>query len=286
MPTAFVLAGGASLGAIEAGMLQALYEHGKKADRFVGTSAGALNAGFAATHPQTVDAALELQRAWRDTGRRDAFPFSPLTSLKAGLGLSNHLFPNRGLRRIVERRLDGLDRLEDAGTTLGVVVTDLLAGKDQLLVNGPALPALLASAAIPAVYPPVEIEGRPYVDGGVTDNTPISKAVKLGADTIYVLPTGLSTTLAEPPKRVLQMAVDAFNLLLHARLHHDICAFRDKVHLIVLPPPEPIMVMPTDFEHADELIEGGYRQADEALHDADPAGSPTDKAIRRLRRES
>lgn len=263
-------------------MLEALYEGGIEADLFVGTSAGALNAGFAAAHPQTVAAAHELQAAWRETRRADAFPFSPLTALKGFFGRSDHLVSNKGLREIVERRTGGLPRLEEARTKLGVVVTDLLAGEEKLLSSGPAVPALLASAAIPGIYPPVEIGGRLYVDGGVADNTPISKALSLGADNVYVLPTGVSVRLQKPPKRAIEMAVHAFNLLLHARLRHEIEAFRDKARLVVLPPPWPLTVLPSDFTRANELIRAGLENARRALAD-DPAGAPTDEAIARLR---
>jgi predicted acylesterase/phospholipase RssA len=72
--TAFVLSGGASLGALQAGMLRALYERGITADLLVGTSAGALNAAFIASRPQTVRTARALGRVWcdlqRDGGRR------------------------------------------------------------------------------------------------------------------------------------------------------------------------------------------------------------------------
>jgi NTE family protein len=283
VPTAFVLAGGASLGAIEAGMLEALYERDIRADVFVGTSAGALNAGFAATHPQTAETARELQAAWRSTKRSDAFPVSPLTALRALVGRADHLVSDKGLRRVVEQRLGGLARLEDARTKLGVVVTDLLEGEERLLDTGPAVPALLASAAIPAVYPPVEIDRRLYVDGGIADNTPISQAIELHADTIYVLPTGVSVRLKQRPVSALAMAVHAFNLLLHARLRHEIEEFRDRVHLVVLPPPSPLTVLPSDFSHADELIRAGLENARDALSHAQPAGAPTDRAIARLR---
>jgi NTE family protein len=276
------MAGGASLGAIEAGMLEALYERGIRADVFVGTSAGALNAGFAAARPQSVATAHELQSAWRSTTRAEVFPFSPLTALRALLGRSDHLISDRGLRGIVSRRLGGLERLEDAPAKLGLVVTDLLDGDEHLLDSGPALPALLASAAIPGIYPPVEIDGRLYVDGGVADNTPISQALALGADTVYVLPTGVSMRLARPPAGALAMAVHSFNLLLHARLRYDIEAFRDRVTLVVLPPPAPLTVLPSDFSRAAELIRLGLEDAREALAEAHPAGGPTDRAIARL----
>jgi NTE family protein len=263
-------------------MLEALYERGIEADMFVGASAGALNAGWAAAHPQTVESARALQDAWRSTTREDVFPFSPMTALGGFIGRSNHLVSNKGLRRLVEQRLGGLGRLEEARTKLGIVVTDLLDGEERLLDFGPAVPALLATAAIPAIYPPVRIDGRLYVDGGVADNTPISKALAMGADRIYVLPTGVSLQLERPPRSALEMAVHAFNLLLHARLRHEIAAFRDDCTLVVLPPPWPLSVLPSDFSHADELIRGGLENAREALADAHPAGAPTDRAIARM----
>src|SRR5207244_11934163 len=138
---------------------------------------GALNAGFAASNAQTVESARRLQAAWRATRRSDVFPFSPFVVLRALLGRADHLVSDRGLRRIVEERLARTSRLEEAREKLAVVVTDLLDGDERLLDSGPATPALMASAAIPAIYPPVTIDGRLYVDGGVADNTPISQAM-------------------------------------------------------------------------------------------------------------
>jgi NTE family protein len=267
-------------------MLEALYERGIHADMFVGASAGALNAGFAAANPQDVEAAHRLQDAWRSTKRGDVFPFSPLTALRALLGRSDHLVSDRALRRLVQQRLSGIERLEEARVKLGVVVTDLLAGEERLLDSGPALPALVASAAIPAVYPPVEIDGRLYVDGGVADNTPISQAVALKADKIYVLPTGGSARLERPPASALAMAVHAFNLLLNSRLVREIEVFRHEVRLVVLKPPRPLTVLPSDFSRADELIRSGLENARNVLAHDDPAGAPTDHAIARLKHPS
>src|SRR4051794_41798995 len=82
--TAFVLSGGASLGALQAGMLRALYERGISADLLVGTSVGALNAAFVASRPQTPATARELARVWRGVEREDAFPVS-LRTVVSGL---------------------------------------------------------------------------------------------------------------------------------------------------------------------------------------------------------
>src|SRR4051794_41763655 len=102
MTTAFVLSGGASLGATQAGMLQALYERGIRPDLFVGTSAGALNAAFAAGRPSTTDAAIELQRIWLGLTRSQVFPATPLTAALGALGVRDHAFPPPGLRRGVQ----------------------------------------------------------------------------------------------------------------------------------------------------------------------------------------
>jgi len=263
-------------------MLEALYERGIQPDIVVGSSAGALNAAFAAANPPVVGAARRLQQVWRSTTRQDVFRFSPRVLLRALLGRSNHLFSNQGVRRMIEQELTGVTTLEAARVKLGIVVTDLLDGDEKLLESGPAAPALLASSAIPGVFSPVKIGNRAYVDGGVADNTPITQALALGADTIYVLPTGVSAHLQRPPRRALEMSVHAFNLLLHARLRQEIRSLRDRAKLIVLPPPWPLDVLPTDFSRADELIGSGLHSAREALADSEPAGAPTDRAIARL----
>ncbi|MEO8966672.1 MAG: patatin-like phospholipase family protein [Solirubrobacteraceae bacterium] len=118
-----------------------------------------------------------------------------------------------------------------------VVAVDVLTGEELLLSKGPALDAVLASAAIPAVLPPVQWEGRELIDGGVANNTPISHAVALGAREIYVLPTGHACGLEQPPASALGMALHALSVLTHSRLIADIELHRDCAKLVVLPPP-------------------------------------------------
>src|SRR4030088_934072 len=74
---AFVLSGGASLGAIQAGMLRALYERGIKPDVIVGTSAGAMNGAFIGSRPQTVATADALATVWRDLKRGEVCAMKP-----------------------------------------------------------------------------------------------------------------------------------------------------------------------------------------------------------------
>jgi NTE family protein len=187
--TAFVLAGGAALGAMQAGMLHALYERGIVPDLLVGTSAGALNAAFAASRPQTPATARELAAVWRGLRRKDIFPVRPATLLSGLAGRRDHLVSGQGLRRLAARHLQ-ITRLEQASVPLHLIACDLLSGQEVRLSGGPAIDAVLAAAAIPGVFPPVRSGGRPLADGGVANNTPISHAIQLGAERIYVLPTG------------------------------------------------------------------------------------------------
>src|SRR3954452_25452906 len=186
--TAFVLSGGPSLGALQAGMLRCLYERGITADLLVGTSAGALNAGFVASRPQTTQTARELGRIWCDLQRYDVFPVS-MRALFGGLcGKRDHLVPDQAVRRLVRRHVD-YDDLADAATPLHVDAYDVIAGREVVLSDGPAVDAVTASASIPGVLPPVVMGERCLIDGGVVTNTPISHAVGLGAERVFVLPT-------------------------------------------------------------------------------------------------
>jgi NTE family protein len=253
MTTAFVLSGGASLGAVQVGMLRGLADAGIRPDLIVGTSVGALNGGWIAS--RTDDAGLEaLAGLWRSLSRNDVFPTRPVLGLLGFLGRRPNLLPDSGLRKLLTNNLR-FARLEDATVPLHVVATDLLSGLDVLLSCGNAVEAILASAAIPAVFPPVKVNGRYLIDGGVVNNTPLSHAVALGADRVWVLPTGYSCALSAPPKGVLAMALHALNLAINQRLAVDIARFEQTIDLRVIPQPCPIGVSPVDFSHSGELIE-------------------------------
>ncbi|MFL5885178.1 MAG: patatin-like phospholipase family protein [Thermoleophilaceae bacterium] len=265
-PVAFVLSGGASLGAIQAGMLRALYERGIAPDMIVGTSAGALNGAFIASRPQTVETADALADVWRGLRRGEVFPINPLTGLLGFAGARAHLVPSSGLRRIIARNIDErAELLEELPIPLHVVAVDVVTGEELRLSDGPTADAVLASAAIPAVLSPVAFGGRDLMDGGVANNTPISHAIELGAKKLYVLPAGHACALEAPPRGALAMALHAISLLMHRRLVDDIEKHRDDAHLVVLPPPCPLAVQPIDFSHADELIERSLSDAREFL---------------------
>lgn len=269
MTTAFVLSGGASLGAVQVGMLRGLGGAGIRPDLIVGTSVGALNGGWIASRPDAagIDALAVL---WRSLSRNDVFPTRPILGLLGFLGQRPNLLPNSGLRRLLTDNL-GFSRLEDAPIPLHVVATDVLSGHDVLLSSGNAVEAILASATIPAVFPPVKIDRRYLIDGGVVNNTPLSHAIALGADRVWVLPTGYSCALSKPPKGALAMALHALNLAINQRLAVDIARLEDSVELRVIPQPCPIGISPVDFSHSADLIERSYTLTREWLSKPRPA---------------
>lgn len=235
-------------------MLRALLERDVRPDMIVATSVGAVNGAFLASRGSTAQSVDELAALWRGVRRGHVFPLEPLTGLLGFLGLRRNLVPGAGLRRLVTRNVVH-ERLEDLPIPLHVVACDVLSGHEVLLSEGPLAEAVLASAAIPGVFPPVEWEGRLLIDGGVVDNTPIGHAIALGARRIYVLPTGGPCALTAPPRGALAMLVHATGLMLAQRFTAEVASLAGGVDVIVLPPPCPIDVQPMDFGHADLLMD-------------------------------
>jgi NTE family protein len=174
----------------------------------------------------------------------------------------DHLVPCKPLRRTVSRHLQ-IARLEDAAVPLHLVAFDLLAGEEIRLSRGPALEATVAAAAIPGVLPPVPWGDQLLVDGGVVNNTPISHAVELGAERIFVLPASDPDErgLAGGPRGPLDAAMHACRVLVGARLQADLVRYAKDAELIVLRAANTTRVQPNDFDQAELLIAEGLRAA-------------------------
>ena len=252
----FVLSGGGNLGAIQVGMLQALSEAAIYPDAIVGTSVGAINGAWLAGRGPDADVG-ELADIWRGLRRADVFPTRLFGGLRGFLGQTDHLFPDSGIRRLLDRQLK-FENLEDALVPFHVVATDISSGKDHLLSRGNAADAVCASAAIPGVFPAVTIDGRTLLDGGVVNNCPISHAMALGATTVWVLSCGYSCSLDRPPTSALGNALQAINLLIQQRLLSDAETFANSARLHIAPTPCPVTVSPTDFSQAGRLFETSY----------------------------
>jgi NTE family protein len=266
MVTAFVLSGGGSLGAVQVGMLQALTARGVGPDILIGTSAGAVNATYVAGHGVGLDALKALEAIWCDLRRRDVFPLQPSRLLAAAVGRAPSICPDGALRRLIRENLP-FDHLEDADIPVHLVATDVASGREVLLSSGDPVDAVLASAAIPAVFPSVRIAGRDLVDGGVADNAAISPALALGADVVYVLPTGYACALDGPPSTPLASALQALTLLIEQRLIIEVEQYAAQADIRVLPPLCPLSVSSVDFGHGAELVERARASAGRWLDD-------------------
>ena len=255
---AFVLSGGGSLGAVQVGMLRALFENDCCPDFLIGTSVGAVNAAWVAARPDH-DGMGELADIWMSLRRGHVFPLSPVTGARGLLGRANHFISNDGLRAVLERHIP-YERLEEAALPVHVVATELKSGRAAILSSGPAVPALLASCAIPGVFPPVTINRREYVDGGVANHTPITVAMELGATKIFVLPVGYPW-LNKEPTNALGMALHALARIVEQKLDAEVEANRAAADIHVLPALDIADVSPADFSHTKELIDWGYKAA-------------------------
>jgi NTE family protein len=250
--TAFVFAGGGSLGAIQVGALRELIRHGEAPDFLVGASVGALNACFFAGAPDA-DGVECLEMIWRNLRRRDVFP----VSLAGALGMLSRgsLFQSHRLRALVERHLPMHD-LKDAKLPVHVVATNL-SGAPIAISEGPAVEAVLASAAIPIAFPSVRIGEQHLMDGAIAGNTPILTAAELGATRIVVLQTGYACALDRPPRGLAGLGLHAVTLLIANQMARDLRLLEPKVSVHVTPHLCPLDISPFDFGHSAALIARG-----------------------------
>jgi len=250
--TAFVFAGGGSLGAVQVGMLKTLVARGFEADAVVGCSVGAINAAYFAGDPTPAGVA-KLEAIWRGLRRADVFPTPGLRGLMGLFSERTHFVESAVLGQLLERELP-YRRLEEAKLPCVVLATDFLEGIEIRIASGPVREALLASAAIPGIFPAVQIDGRHLVDGGVANDTPIAAAVALGAERLIVLPTGYSCTRSTAPRTALGAALQGLNILTCGKLVTAVRHFRGQAEILVVPPLCPLDVSPLDFRRTGELL--------------------------------
>ena len=182
---AIVFSGGGSLGAAQVGALRAIFEAGIRPDLVVGCSVGALNAAFLAVDP-TPARVVDLQRVWLGLHYRDVFPDGRFDIARRLIARQDHLQSPHGLDYLIERWVPVAD-LAETQIPVQVVTTDLLAGRARWWDAGDPRDVLRASACLPLLFPPVELDGTLHVDGGVTCPVPVQRALDLGAERVWVL---------------------------------------------------------------------------------------------------
>jgi NTE family protein len=253
--TALILCGGGSKGAMEVGLYRALVELGVQIDFIVGTSIGALNGAFIAAGG-TPD---ELESIWRSSLRpRELFPFNWEIVWK--LKRADSLYSNAGVRAFLEHHLP-VRRFEELRIPLYVTATRLQTGETVYVDHGDLIAPLLASIALPGIFPPIVRDGFQLMDGGLSDNVPIAFAASRGARrAIFMLCVCCSRESAAVHgfDRIVSQAA---SVMLDLKYRLDVQQFRDRLDLIALEPALGLDVSMLDFNHTDELIEGAYEIA-------------------------
>ena len=262
---AFVLSGGGNQGVSQVGMLRALLEREILPDVVIGTSAGALNGAAIAARPDLAGVD-HLREVWTAIESSAVFPQGRLAQVWNVIQRDSHLFSSDGLADIITRARRA-ERFEDLALPLRVIATDLDSGEEVVFARGPLQPALLASAALPGIFPPVEHDERRLIDGGVVNNVPLWHALSGPVDRVYVC--NVSGELASRATRSpLDVVMRAFTISRNQRFRLELRHAPPSVEVVDLPRPADGREV-SDFSGSDALIDEAYRLASRALDDHD-----------------
>jgi NTE family protein len=260
--TAFAISGGGARGAAQVGMLRALIERGIMPDFVVGVSIGAWNGAWLAHRPD-LDWVKQLEEVWRHVSRRTL----DMVWWRAARNMVRRkpsLYEGTGLSRFVARHLQ-VHNFEDLAVPLHTVAIDLTMGTKAVFSHGPLGPAVLASSAIPGIFPPVLIDGRQHVDGGLVDPTGLDTAIELGARRVFVLDSGYAGRLPAPLGSMNAIVDHTFQIAAQHRTRWTIKQMGRSVEIIHLRPSAGFLRHSMDFGATADYIEEGYRYATDAL---------------------
>ena len=304
--TAFVLTSGGARGALQVGALKALMERGETPDVIVGTSIGSWNGAVLALDP-TLQGVETLIRVWRSltTSRillgwephlptaapayAGAFVVAAIRRVTMGYP---SLYSDAGLRQVYHEHLAGM-RFEDTKVPFRVIASNLTRGGTITFGRGPAELALLASAAIPGIFPPVRVNGQILVDGGALESASIDTAIRLGARRIFVLDAGydvtpeleqsLQSALTRAPRVGRQPNAHALATILERtatmmgryQLDHSIARVPPGIETHVIRPMASLNEATLDFDHAANWIDLAYEHARSYLDARLPLTAPS-----------
>ncbi|MDQ3630855.1 MAG: patatin-like phospholipase family protein, partial [Actinomycetota bacterium] len=186
-------------------MLRALIERGIVPDLVLGTSVGAIN-GVAVAADPSLSGVERLADVWSAIDRNDVFGGSMAKRLTTLARTRTHLHGNEGLRALLTEALP-TGRIEDLAVAFQCVAASIERASEHWFADGPVVDAVLASASVPGILPPVEIGGEHFIDGGIVNSIPVSRAIELGAQRIYVLHVGRLDRPLEPPRWPWEVAL-------------------------------------------------------------------------------
>jgi NTE family protein len=261
--TAFVFAGGGSRGAAQVGMVDALVRAGIRPDAVYGSSVGAINAAGFSGDP-TAFGVEKMAARWRTITREDVFPQGRVPTALRYFQQRESVHPNFALRAVIEGGVS-FENIEDSVVPLEVVATSLHDGHPRWFTSGPAVERILASAALPALLPPVEIDGERFIDGGVVDNVPIQRAISEGAERIFVLLCGPLHYKPNHYRRPAEAVLTAFFIAVHSRFVRELSRLPEGVEVIVFTVDTDPVARYDDFSATEALMEAGRENAEAVL---------------------
>jgi NTE family protein len=230
---AFVLGGGGVLGAHEVGMLRALAERSISPDFIVGTSIGAVNGAFFAADP-TLAGVERLAELWLSANHVERDMGTTLRRLSTLARTGTHLESLDKVRSLLSEALP-VQNVEQLRLPFQCVAASIERASEHWFETGPLADVLLASCAVPGILPPVRIGDEHFIDGGIVNSVPVSRAVALGATRIYVLQVGRLEQPLRPPRRPWEVGLVAFEIARRHRFAHDLNSLPSGVQLDVLP---------------------------------------------------
>jgi len=265
--TAFVLGGGGHLGGYEAGMLRALFEAGIVPDLVVGTSVGSIHGAIAAADPST-GACLTLADLWMEFVSQQVMHTSKVRSLTTLAHTGTHIASNEALHRLLVDHLGEDRRIEDLPVRFECVAASIERSAAQYFGAGPLVPAVMASCAVPVLWPAIEIDGQHYLDGGVVESIPVHRAYDLGATEVYVLHVGRIERPLNLPTTPWEVASVCFEISRRHGFADAVASVPEGVTVHVLPTGED-PTAPHHKEHVESMgaeldsvrrrIESGYQ---------------------------
>lgn len=194
------LSGGATLGAAHIGVLQVLEREGIRPDFVAGTSAGALvGAIYCAGVPLKELADIFINMKWP-------------TLLKLKIIDPISLFDIQPMDGVIKKIIGDCD-FKDLKIPFAAIGCDLMTGERVVLDHGPVAPAVRASASVPGIFKPVEIDGRMLVDGGVVDNLPVEQLKIMGAQFTIASDVSNRGETSKRPENVFEVLQTMFNIM-------------------------------------------------------------------------
>ncbi len=271
MTTAFVLGGGGILGAVEVGMLRALFERGVTPDLVLGTSVGALNGAMVAREPR-LPVIERLTDLWAQTAAGDAdrgaspFHDRPLRTVRRAMSTGTHIYSATPLTQRLADEF-GETTFADLEVSFQVCAASIERSAEHWFTSGPLVPAIVASAAVPGLLPPAEVETEfgveHFLDGGIVNSIPVGRAVSLGATRVFVLQVGRIDRALTVPRRPWEVARVSFEVARRHRFMRELAEIPEHVEAHVLPAAgtsskDDSMLAFRDFSSVQRRIDASY----------------------------